>query len=80
MEIAFISSNKLKLELDKKSNNFTSKVISVFTKQESHFIVSMLIGNNIALVVYGLLMAEFLETSFQNFISSALLIIIFQTI
>ena len=63
MEIAFISANKLKLELDKKSKNFSSKIISIFTKQESHFIVSMLIGNNIALVVYGVIMAKVLESN-----------------
>ena len=80
MEIAFISANKLKLELDKKSKNFSSKIISVFTKQESHFIVSMLIGNNIALVVYGVMMANFLEYNLSEFIGSAFLLIIAQTI
>ena len=71
MEIAFVSANKLKLELDKKSNSFTSKIISIFTKQESHFIVSMLIGNNIALVVYGVLMAQILEFNLSETIPSA---------
>ena len=80
MEIAFISANKLKLELDKKSKNFSSKIISVFTKQESHFIVSMLIGNNIALVVYGVMMAKILEDNLSEFIGSAFLLIIAQTI
>ena len=80
MEIAFVSANKLKLELDKKSNGFTSKIISIFTKQESHFIVSMLIGNNIALVVYGVLMAQILEFNLSEIISSTFLLIIVQTI
>ena len=80
MEIAFVSANKLKLELDKKSNSFTSKIISVFTKQESNFIVSMLIGNNIALVVYGMLMAQILEFNLNEIIPSAFLLIIVQTI
>ena len=80
MEIAFVSANKLKLELDKKSNSFTSKIISIFTKQESHFIVSMLIGNNIALVVYGVLMAQILEFNLSEIITSSFLLIIVQTI
>ena len=80
MEIAFVSANKLKLELDKKSNGFTSKIISIFTKQESHFIVSMLIGNNIALVVYGVLMTQLLESNLSAIIPSAFLLIIVQTI
>ncbi|MBC8266008.1 MAG: HlyC/CorC family transporter [Flavobacteriales bacterium] len=80
MEIAFVSANKLKLELDKKSEGFTSRIISIFAKRESHFIVTMLIGNNIALVVYGVLMADILENNLNQFISSTFILIIVQTI
>lgn len=60
MEIAFVSSNKIYLEIEKKQDNFVSKILTKLTEKPSKFIASMLIGNNIALVVYGFLMGELL--------------------
>lgn len=61
MEIAFVSSNKLKIELDKKLGVFPAKVYSYFLRHQSKFISTLLLGNNIALVVYGIFMARVLE-------------------
>ena len=61
IEIAFVSLNKLKLELDRASGSFISKIISILTKDESNFIATMLIGNNIALVLFSMFMADTLD-------------------
>src|SRR6187402_1396003 len=58
MEIAFISSNKIYLEIEKKQDNFISQILTKLTAKPSQFIVSMLIGNTIALVIYGFFMGE----------------------
>jgi putative hemolysin len=63
MEIAFITANKLKIELDKKQGVFAANIISHFIQKPKLFIGTMLIGNNAALVVYGLYMGEVIETS-----------------
>ncbi|MFV5702882.1 hemolysin family protein [Flavobacterium sp. XS2P12] len=60
MEIAFISSNKIYLEIEKKQDNFISKILTKLTEKPSKFIAAMLIGNNIALVIYGFFMGELL--------------------
>ena len=54
MEIAFVSSNKIYLEIEKKQNNFFSNILKKITQSPSKFIATMLVGNNISLVVYGL--------------------------
>ncbi|MBD0777185.1 HlyC/CorC family transporter [Maribacter sp. ANRC-HE7] len=64
MEIAFISANKIHIEIEKKQDNFLAKVLSRLTKRPSKFIATMLIGNNIALVVYGMFMGELLMNWF----------------
>ena len=80
MEIAFFASNKLKLEIDKKHNTISTQVISIFTKHPGQYIVTMLIGNNIALVIYGIVMALVLEPILQIFFHSDTAILLLQTI
>lgn len=68
MEIAFISANRIHIELEKKQEGLLAKVLSWLTKKPSKFIATMLIGNNIALVIYGLYMGEVLMVWFQSFL------------
>ena len=79
VEIAFISANKLQLELDKNTGKFPSKIIAYFTKNESDFITTMLVGNNIALVVYGIVMTQILTPQFSGYFNSALILLLAQT-
>ncbi|HPE82141.1 MAG: HlyC/CorC family transporter [Aequorivita sp.] len=60
MEIAYVSSNKIHIEIEKKQNNFLSGVLKKITKRPSKFIATMLVGNNIALVIYGFFMGDLL--------------------
>ncbi len=70
MEIAFVSANKIHIEIEKKQEGLLAKVLTRLTAKPSKFIATMLIGNNIALVVYGLFMGDLLMEWFQNFIPS----------
>ncbi len=60
MEIAFISSNKIFLGIEKLQNNFSSKILTKLTEKPSKYIASMLVGNNISLVIYGFFMGDLL--------------------
>ncbi|WP_139855997.1 hemolysin family protein [Aequorivita sinensis] len=60
MEIAYVSSNKIHIEIEKKQNNFLAGVLKKITKRPSKFIATMLVGNNIALVIYGFYMGDLL--------------------
>jgi len=79
MEIAFVSSNKLRFELEKKQRNLTSAILGIFYSHPQQFISSMLVGNNIVLVVYGLIMADFLSPLFF-FTKNQFIITLLQTI
>ena len=58
MEIAYISANRIFLEIEKDKQNLVSKMLKIITKSPSKFISSMLVGNNISLVAYGIFMGE----------------------
>ena len=58
MEIAFVSSSKLRFEMDREEQGFTARLIDTFYRHPNSFISTLLVGNNIALVIYGILMAK----------------------
>ncbi len=66
MEIAFVSANKVHVEIEKKQAGFSSRLLTKITSKPSKFIATMLIGNNIALVVYGLYMGDVLVAWFVD--------------
>ena len=80
VEIAFISANKLKLELDKNTGKFPANIITYFSKNESDFITTMLVGNNIALVVYGIVMTQILTPQITDYFNSDFALLLVQTI
>jgi CBS domain containing-hemolysin-like protein len=81
MEIAFLSSNRLKIELDRHKGTFNGKVMGRFYKKESFFIALLLLGNNTALVLFGIYAAKILEPIIENWgILEPALILIIQTI
>ena len=63
MEIAFVSSNRLLVEMDREKNGLSQKAIAVFYQHPNNFVSTMLVGNNIALVIYGILFANIFDTT-----------------
>lgn len=67
MEIAYISSNKIYLEIEKKQDNFLAKILTKITEKPSKFIATMLVGNNVSLVVYGFFMGDLIMKWIHSF-------------
>ena len=63
MEIAFVSSNRMLAEMDKEKNGFTQRLLSLFYSHPNGFVSTMLVGNNIALVIYGILIARLFDST-----------------
>ncbi|MBQ7470935.1 MAG: HlyC/CorC family transporter [Prevotella sp.] len=63
MEIAFVSSNRMLAEMDKEKNQLTQKILSTFYSHPNGFVSTMLVGNNIALVTYGILIARLFDNT-----------------
>ena len=63
MEIAFVSSNRMLFEMDKEKNGLATRLINFFYRQPYDFVSTMLVGNNIVLVIYGILIARFFDHS-----------------
>ena len=77
MEIAFVSANKLHIELEKKREGFIAAILSKITQKSSKFITTMLVGNNISLVIYSFYMGDFLvkKMPLTNFTEFSILLI-----
>ncbi|NQX97072.1 MAG: HlyC/CorC family transporter [Flavobacteriales bacterium] len=81
IEIAFVSANRLKIELDKNKGVFSAKILSAFLKRPAKFIGAMLLGNNVALVIYSIIMAKLLEPKIVLYITNnEVVILLVQTI
>ena len=82
MEIAYISANKLHIELEKKRKGFFSNILSKITQNSSKFITTMLVGNNISLVIYSYFMGKVIvaylgmnSLLLQTFISTIVILV-----
>ncbi|HHC79075.1 MAG TPA: HlyC/CorC family transporter [Flavobacteriia bacterium] len=80
MEIAFVSANKMHIELEKKKETFLAKILNKLTQNPSKFITTMLVGNNIALVVYGYFMGKVLMPYLTPYVSNEFFILLIQTL
>lgn len=80
LEIAFLTSNKLRIELESNQGFIPARILSKFVKEPSKFIATTLVGNNIALVVYGIYMAEVLEPFIELYIHNHFLVLAFQVL
>jgi CBS domain containing-hemolysin-like protein len=80
MEIAFLASNKLRIQLDRKQGMVYSKIVGIFQKRSGQYIATIQLGNNIAIVIYGIFIARWLNPLIGRFVDSEFGILLVQTI
>ena len=79
-EIAFVQSDKVKMEIDAARGGVVNKIIRLFTRHEDVFISTMLVGNNIVLVVYGITISIILNPIFESWFHNEALVLIVNTL
>lgn len=80
MELSFVASNRLRIELDRQQGSSGAKIISVYTRKPGQFIASMLIGNNVVIVIISMLSARIIGQAMSPLITSEVVIFILQTV
>lgn len=84
IEIAFISADKLHIELLRQKGAFAGRMLSIFQSKKAHFLATTLVGNNLALVLYGIFMAQLIEpwlaTSLPIWANNDIVILVIQTL
>lgn len=79
-EIAFVTSDRVRVEIDVKKGNIISRILDCFYKRSELFISTLLVGNNIAVVIYGIAAAKLVEPWLQHFTDSTFVVLLLQTI
>jgi len=80
MEIAYLSANKMSLEVDKQKGNLTANLLTIFSSNSEQYIATMLVGKTISLVIYGISFARILQPFIHIYIDSDTLILLLQTL
>ena len=65
MEIAFVASNKLRIEIDKSNKGLTQTLIDLFVSHSGMYITTILVGNNVVMVIYGIFMSDYLDPKLE---------------
>ena len=71
MEIAFVPGNRMLFEMDKEKNGLSTRITDLFYKHPNDFVSAMLVGNNIVLVVYGIMIAKLFNSTIFNGMDAA---------
>lgn len=66
MEIAFVASNKLRIEIDKSNKGITQTLIDLFVSNSGMYITTILVGNNVVMVIYGIFMSDYLDPRLEQ--------------